>query len=501
MNWVDRYFVGAWLALAGCGTWAAVTGAPIRVFVERFGVVHILLVEATSCRAALRSLRSGITRVVARFGGASPSADVKVARRAVAELLEDLAGIAPSRPEFQPAPQSAATAILLWLGLALSLPAPGLAQSGTPAASPDSSPDVRATLGDCPADLLRRAWTEMLPLEAEAVEREVLALCTERSEAIKRFLDAQAGLDGALAVLRAPAPAAGTPSAADSAAANDRLERLRTEIAALRGRIARLEGEPERPETEASLAELRAELAAAEAGLARAEEAAGVLPPASGETGAAGDETPPAMEFAAPGPGTTPDSGLPGDPSASPAAAAGSAIPIQPAAGDVLHALLPPGTPSDAPASATPQVSGDLPPPGASPAGPHFPASAAAEPGSGLLSEGPTDWRVVHAVRRDGGPWHVLLQGAREIEVRIPGATPEDPDIVRWQPVVDPPVALAVGDSLPDGRTLLAVTPEGVTLAGPATRHAQPVLVPFATAEDSAPGTLDWDFETIGKDD
>ena len=93
MTWLDRYLVGAWLALAGCGTWASVTGAPTWVLVVLVIVcaVHILLVEATNGWAALRSLRSGIMRVVARFGGASPSADIKVAKRAVAELLEELA--------------------------------------------------------------------------------------------------------------------------------------------------------------------------------------------------------------------------------------------------------------------------------------------------------------------------------------------------------------------------------------------------------------------------
>ena len=334
----------------------------------------------------------------------------------------------------------------LVLALSLAETSTATAQPRPPGAIPDTPPDLRAALGDCPADLLRRAWTEMLPLEAEAVESEVVALCTERAEAIARFLVAQSRLDGALALVRAPAPV----PAAGPAPANDRVERLRGEVASLRSRIARLEGEPERPETDAALADLRAELAAAEADLARVQG-----PTASDQPDQAGttDETVPALQ----------------------------AADDEPASGD----LPPPG--------AEPSVQlAALPPPGPAP-------SEDGAPSSRLIG-----WRVVHVVRVDGGPWEVRLQAAREEAVFQPVPVGDDPDapalapVVRWIPVLDPPVTLAVGETLPGGLTLLDVAPEGVRLADPDAPGAEPILLPLATAEESAPGALEWDFRVLG---
>lgn len=347
--------------------------------------------------------------------------------------------VTPFRPDFQSGRGLAAAAFFT---LSLALAGTALAQPRPPGAFPDTPPDLRAALGNCPADLLRRAWSEMLPLEAEAVESEVVALCTERAEAIARFLDAHARLNGALALVRAPVPipAAGPPPA------NDRVERLRGEVASLRSRIARLEGEPERPETDAALADLRDELSAAEAELARVRE------PAAPDQAEAAAETVPALE-----------------------AANG-----EPTSGD----LPPPGADPSMELAALPPPSEDN-------------AATNSAPSSRLVA-----WRVVHVVRSDGGPWEVRLQAAREEAVPVP--TGDDPDApalapaVRWVPVLDPPVTLAVGEALPDGLTLLDVAPDGVRLADPDAPGAEPILLPLVAADESEPGALEWDFQVLG---
>ena len=361
-------------------------------------------------------------------------------RRSFRSCLTDIASFVP---EFQPAPSLAAS---LSLALLLVLPSTGHAQASRPiGADPDGPPDIRASLGECRDDLLRDAWNDILPLEAEAVEREVLALCTERAEAIARFLAAQERLDGALAERRAAAVNAEPgPDDAD-------MERLRGEIESLRSRIARLEGQPEGPETDTALADLRGDLAVAEAELARMEGgeetssgAADVPPPVAAVTDA-GEDEPSATEIAPPPPGD-----------------------------QVADSLPPPGT----------DPTGETPVPEAE-AAPVFP------------SEGPAEWRVVHAVRRDGGPWQVRLQADRMMPIPVPGATPEAPDTFIFRPVSDPPVTLAVGDILPDGLALMAVTPEGVEIGDPDDPYSEPVLVRFATAGDSDPGALEWDVQVL----
>ena len=294
----------------------------------------------------------------------------------------------------------------------------------------------------------------MLPLEAEVVEREVVALCTERSEAIARFLESQATLDVAVAALLRPSPAAsaGPPSDATPAASDERVERLRGEIAGLRARISRLEGEPERPETGPALAALRAELAEAQADLASIE-------------GAGTDAV---------------------------AAAPDDAVPV------------PSEATADPPA---PDQAASLPPPGAEPpdASPAVAAEAAAvEPRSG-----PTEWRVIHAVRAEGGPWRVRLQASRKISLRVPVPSVADGDggtaavtETRLRTVVesDPPFTATVGEILPDGMALRAVTPEGVKIGDPDDPDAEPVTVPFGAADDFQPGAADWDFLVLGDD-
>ena len=340
----------------------------------------------------------------------------------------------------------ASLAASLSLVLLLALPSTGHAQASRPiGADPDGPSDIRASLGECRDDLLRDAWNDILPLEANAVEREVLALCTERAEAIARFLAAQERLDGALAERRAAAVTA-EPDPDDSD-----MERLRGEIESLRNRIARLEGQPEGPETDAALAGLRGDLAVAEAELARMEGgeetssgAADVPPPVAVVTDAVDDEAS-ATEIAPPPPGDQPAESLP-----------------------------PPGT----------DPTGETPVP-------------AAEAARDLPSEGPAEWRVVYAVRRDGGPWQVRLQADRMTPIPVPGATPEAPETFIFRPVSDPPVTLAVGEVLPGGMALLAVTPEGVEIGDPDDPDSEPVLVRFATAGDSDPGALEWDVQVL----
>ena len=340
----------------------------------------------------------------------------------------------------------ASVAAALSLVLLLALADAGHAQTSRPiGAAPDGPLDIRGSLGECRDDLLRDAWNDILPLEAEAVEREVLALCTERAEAIARFLAAQERLDRALAERRA------ATATAEPGPDGTGMERLRDEIESLRNRIARLEGQPEGPETDAALADLRDDLAVAEAELALME---------------GGEET---------------SSGTPDVPP--PVAAVTDAGEDEPSATEIA-----PPPPGD-------QAAESLPPPGTDPTG-ETPIPAA-EAAPELPSEGPAEWRVVHAVRRDGGPWQVRLQADRMMPIPVPGATPEAPDTFIFRPVSDPPVTLAVGDILPDGMALLAVTPEDVEIGDPDDPYSEPVLVRFATAGDSDPGALEWDVQVL----
>ena len=365
-------------------------------------------------------------------------------------------------------------ATALSLALLLALPSAGLAQASRPIGA---APDFRAALGDCPADLLRRAWTEMLPLEAAAVEREVLALCTERAEAMAGFLAAQERLDGELAERRAMSRSSEAPPASP-AAGDARMERLRGEIDSLRSRIARLEGEPERPETEARLAGLRGELAAARSDLAELEGGdappgnPGVAPPGTAAAGDAGAGGPPAADPLPP-PGTEPvAAAVPG----------AQAVPGPPSADDSAFSVPPPEAPGTLVSAAQ--------------------AQAAPAP-----REGPTEWQLVFAARGADGPWHVRLQGRREMSVCETETASADGDGAvtaevrcRTVTVPVPPVDVSVGGTLPDGLALLAVTDEGVEIGDPGDPAPYPLLVPFAAAGDSDPGELAWDFGIPGGD-
>ena len=109
-----------------------------------------------------------------------------------------------------------------------------------------------------------------------------------------------------------------------------------------------------------------------------------------------------------------------------------------------------------------------------------------------LPPDQPTQWQVIHAVRKADGPWTVLFHGTREIAISVPGPTPEDPPTITWQTITEPPVTRGVGETLPDGLILKAVTDEGVTLSDPIAPEAAPVLLSFASDDDHTPGVLEW---------
>lgn len=419
-------------------------------------------------------------------------------RRSFRSCLSEIAHCAPN---FQPMPRRA---LAIATSLLLALPTTVAAQSRPLGAAPDDSADIRAALGDCPLEELRAAYAEMLPLEKAAVNREVLAICTERAEAIARFLDAQSGLDQALAIVRAPSPAVAA-TADGTGAVGVRLDELRGEIEFLRERIALLEAEPEGPETEAKLADLRADLEATEAELARVEVEAELggglsgagLPPVSAGFGT--DDPASAAGIAPPDDAraemvtSAPEAPLPPGDVPIPGTSLSEAAPE--VAESAVEASLPAG--SNGSGSAMGLISsiwtGAGETEGGQSASGVVSAPAALPVLSGLPADRRAQWHVIHAVRPGDGPWQVRLQGSREIAVRVPGTGPEDPDRIHWQPVVDPPVTLVVGESLPGGLTLLDVTAEGVVFGDP----DAPLVIPFAIDGSSDPGAAEWVFETI----
>ena len=297
-----------------------------------------------------------------------------------------------------------------------------------------SGPESNFTLGDCPDDLLRQAWLKEQPLQTAAVEAEVLALCTERAEAIAAFLRKRVLLDAALGRLQGPTSADATLTPQSPSLPESQVEALRAEIGALKDRIARLEREPQQPETEERLNQLRADLEVAEAELNLATPA----------------ETP-----------------------------ADSELREGQAAQDPAAINLPD-------TSRVPQGSSNA----AQPSTTAIPVS---------LPERPPVWNVLYAIRSADGPWQVALQATREIPITIPATDPNEPPTIRWQTHVDEPVTLAVNDKLSDGRTLLAVTDEGVTLGDPAARAVAQDFIPFEY--DPTPGTLEWKVIKEEKDD
>ena len=300
------------------------------------------------------------------------------------------------------------------------------APGGDPEANSISDPDPNFTLGDCPDDLLRQAWLAEQPLQTAAVEAEVLALCTERAEAIAAFLRKRVLLDAALGRLQTPTSSGATSTPRSPSLPESQVEALRTEIGALNDRIARLESEPQQPETEERLNQLRADLEVAETELALA--------------------------------GAAAPTGIPSDAGSD----AAQSVPESASSSSSNTSLAqPPGSANEA------------------------------QPATTFTPTGrPPVWNVLYAVRSADGPWQVALQATREIPISIPAADPNVPPTIHWQTTLDEPVTLSVNDKLTDGRTLLAVTDEGVTLGNPSARAVAQDLIPFDY--DPTPGTLEW---------
>ncbi|MCY4288596.1 MAG: hypothetical protein OXC63_08385 [Aestuariivita sp.] len=350
----------------------------------------------------------------------------------------------------------------LGLALALSNTSPIAAQVRPLGASmiADKTPaDLRTTLGDCPAELLRDAWTEMLPLEAAAVEREVLALCTERAEAMAKFLAAQAELDTSLRLARA------VPTTTESAIPAP-IQAVRAEVAGLRSRIARLESGPELPETAANLARLREQLVAAESKLRDAQAAP------------AGDESDTETAVAA----------------AADVIPATAAIEVEPVAAppravetDLL--AVPPAAEAPIPLTTVPVVLADPLPIDETEL---IPVSAAE-----VLIRA-EEWSVVHVIRNPAGEWQVMLQFSHEVGLPVPGAAADDSAAIRWQPVLDPPKTYRVGDEVQDGWELTKVTATAVELARPDS-DADPIVLELAT--ETTPGEFSWDVRRIKAED
>ncbi len=379
----------------------------------------------------------------------------------------------------------AATALLLTLMLSHAAPAQDRPLDRAMGADPAPG-DAKDLFGDCPRDLLRQAWTVMHPLQTGAVEVEVLKFCTNRSEEIKRLVTEEMQLGDAITALRArnrQQPVASQPDPAPQASAEEaRIASNSAEVDALKARIARLEAGPDTAETRLTLDQLRAELAEKEGELAQA----GVAQETHAEAVEAGQPDPSLKGRVQESFDTLPfPSNVMGE------VALDVFDPIVSELDEELSRAAEisrngVSAPSPAPEVDRAPVQRDsmASPPGASPGTP--PAQTAMT----LPPDGPTQWQVIHAVRKADGPWTVLFHGTREIAISVPGPTPQDPPTITWQTITEPPVTRGVGEALPDGLILKAVTDEGVTLTDPIAPEAEPLLIRFAS--DHTPGVLEW---------
>ena len=350
------------------------------------------------------------------------------------------------------------------LGFALSLPLAASAQERPLGSAPETG-DAKDLFGDCPRDLLRQAWTEMHPLQTGAVEIEVLTFCTGRAEAIRRLLQEQDQLGETIVALKGRAQQTqdifADRSAADPGAlAEDaRIASNSAETDDLKARIARLEAGPDTAETRLTLDRLRTELAQKEVQPGRPEATLEVIV----RQGTAADpaEDQPAQD------GTPISDALSDameDRSATDRLAVAETAPVvdsEPAQMDRIVSAL-----ASMPGIPPAQTPVELPP------------------------DRPTQWQVIHAVRKGDAPWSVLFHGTREVAFSVPGPTPEDPPVISWQTLTEPPVTLGVGETLSDGSILTAVTDEGVMLSDPLAPDAEPQMLRFTS--DHAPGVLEW---------
>ena len=368
--------------------------------------------------------------------------------------------------------------------LALAPPPAALAQERPLGSAPDTG-DAKDLFGDCPRDLLRQAWTVMHPLQTGAVEVEVLNFCTTRAEAIAEFAEQQNRVGETIRALQGRAQEAQAPSAADpqTSAEEARIASNSAEIDALKARIARLEAGPDTAETRLTLDQLRAELAEKEGEQAQA--------------GVAQDPHAEAVEAGQPDPSLKGRVQESFETSPFPANVMGEAAldVFDPIVSELDEEFSRAAEISrngvSAPSPAPFDTSGAR--PGLMPSEPvSMPGTPAMQRPVELPPDGPTQWQVIHAVRKADGPWLVLFHGTREIAISVPGPTPQDPPTITWQTITEPPVTRGVGETLPDGLILKAVTDEGVTLSDPIAPEAEPVLLSFASDDDHTPGVLEW---------
>ena len=305
-------------------------------------------------------------------------------------------------------------ALVAFMGL-LTIPLAGTGQSRP--LGPGGSGDLRATLGDCPVAALRAAWGDMMPLEAIAVEAEVLRLCTERAEAINRFLAMQVELDAAVAGLHAPARTlrSSTPSEALALIA------LRDENDTLRARIKQLETDP--GTTQNADSALNASSAAVDT----------VAQPTPGRA----DNGPPRLPL-----------GTPGILAGAPAAAATTR----------------------------------------------------------------TEWQVLYTVRAAEGHWRAAFLGVGGEFITLRDGIEQDLR-TEWRSTVEGPFIGTIGDMLPDGQRIAAITEHGVQLSAGGTPSGDsgptaglivdstPVAARWREAGNAAtPGRIEWMAIPIKKD-
>ena len=363
-------------------------------------------------------------------------------------------------------------------------------------------------IGGCPDKLLKKAWIEEHPLQAAAVEKEIIVLCTERAEAISAFLQTRIAQDILLARIWAEEPipesAPVTQSIPQASASDfvpdfvpdDQVELLRVEIEDLKTRIASLEGQPENPETGVRLENLHAELALAEDQLKIAEnkntsiEAEGNQP---GDTSAievihddsANTESDGILPESV---DTESDGILPESVDTDGSATEFSFEQIQETFQSASEKYMTVDKARDvfAPLGTMANHLNQL-----------FPGTANAAISSAIipqvLPERPARWEMLYAIRAGDGPWKVSLQATRQNAVTIPSIDPDMPATIQWETIVDDPEILSLNETLSDGRVLLEVTERGVLLGTESGDDGASDFISFRP--DSSPGILEWKVE------
>ena len=355
-------------------------------------------------------------------------------------------------------------------------------------------------IGDCPDELLKQAWIEEHPLQAAAVEREIIVLCTERAEAITAFLKTRIAQDIVLARIWAEEPIPESapisqqiqqdyvPDSISDFVPDEQVELLRVEIEDLKTRIASLEGQPVDLETEVRLENLHAELALAEGQLKIAENENENENENIEAEGNQSEDTPVIEVLHDDFVNTEQDEILPESSDADDSTKEFSFEQMQEtfesAPGKYMTAdkardvIAPLGTMLNHlnqlfPGTANASVSSTITPQ--------------------IIPERPARWEMLYAIRAGNGPWKVSLQATRQNAVHVPSVDPDTPPVIQWETVVDAPEILALNDSLSDGRVLLEVTDRGVLLGTNSGDDSTSDFISFRP--DSSPGILEWKIE------